>query len=208
MYGINVQTIAPSNRDGNYVGSINLVDGVSTYGDQYYRAQAMRLNPNSATGIVDFTVYSGNARIAFDLAPARTLEHPSSARLVINGALASEANLGSWISLAKNPSLEIAATRAAAEAATRAAASNSSSGGALLASMQNSLQNSLSAQREFMGMKSSVQVSMGDQAAFNSSSSGSASYKNPVNSDNSDMLHLNSDLVIEKFRQKKRNDEE
>ena len=61
-------------------------------------------------------MYSSNAIITFDLQLNRVLDYPSNAGLVINGALASQANLGGWNNVSINASLE-AAAQAAAQAA-------------------------------------------------------------------------------------------
>ena len=77
LYSINAQTISALDRTTSHVGSIDFIDGVATYTDQTYRANAtFSQSSNLAGGEVVFAVYEPSAYMTFFL-PAQTTANSS-----------------------------------------------------------------------------------------------------------------------------------
>ena len=77
LYSINAQTISALDRTTSHVGSIDFIDGVATYADQTYRANAtFSQSSNMAGGDVVFAVYEPSAYMTFFL-PAQTTANSS-----------------------------------------------------------------------------------------------------------------------------------
>ena len=72
LYSINSQTAVshsaiPASSNSQYVGSINIVGGATTYSSQTYSAQSMTASATTAGGQVTFSVWDPDASVSFML---------------------------------------------------------------------------------------------------------------------------------------------
>ena len=70
LYSLNTQvrvSNAQSDSASSYIGTINLVDGVSTYSSQTYRANLMSAQASVQPGSVTFSVWDPSASVNFNL---------------------------------------------------------------------------------------------------------------------------------------------
>jgi autotransporter-associated beta strand protein len=87
------QTVVPASSDSQYVGSISIVGGATTYSSQTYSAQSMTASATSAGGQVTFSVWDPAAKVNFILPTHSTngveqinLYNANLASLVFNGS--------------------------------------------------------------------------------------------------------------------------
>jgi hypothetical protein len=73
LYSLNAQTVLKANPGSNtdYLGSINVTDSVTTYSNQYYRANMLGAQASTQPGIVTFSVYDPAAAVSYWL-PTQT----------------------------------------------------------------------------------------------------------------------------------------
>jgi hypothetical protein len=77
LYSLNAQTVVSntqSNASTSYIGTVSLIDSVTTYSDQTYRANLMSAQSSSAPGNVTFSIWDPAASVNFNL-PVQTVQN-------------------------------------------------------------------------------------------------------------------------------------